>query len=184
MKKIAFQITFLLQLIILTNACTTKETHFFIRYQSAVSQNSSNQEIVISSENIALHAQQTLEQNNTKKSKVSWCELRNIYLLFDTITTLQEITSPKKIILMNASEKMKEVQFEKKYITLDTNCIKIQLEKGTTNLKELIKGDSFRCQLIFDEKLFPKKSTAQKIQLEFLVKGELIKVILHQRILV
>lgn len=166
-------------------SCRKKYTEFFLEYGSEVQSKVLGDTREIWSDAIPTNCQVVLEKNNTKRSKVASAVLKNVFISVQDTTMLQpEKIAVKRIRIQGEDNKEKEISFQRSFISSDdTKNIKIQLIDSETDLKELIKGKDFRLRIELNGKGAISIAPVN-IKLEFLVRGELIKVILHQRILV
>lgn len=172
---ILFLITFLF-------SCKNKTTQFFIDYQQEIVLPEGNQIWKIEASDIQTDCQVRFEKNDTKRSKVHQIFLKNITLISDDPSTLQALQL-KSIQMECPSISMKKIKFKSVNTVLSDSSIQFQLMESVEDVKEFIKHNQFSVELYLKGNPL-KKQTKATLILEFLVQGELIKTILHQRMLV
>lgn len=143
-------------------------------------------DLLVESPEITTDCRVRFEKNDTKRSKVRKVYLKNILLSIDSSESL-EVFPPnmilKEVYFTGNSIQEQKIRFSVAIDEFSEQNIKIQLIGSETDIKEFVKRDKFAVRLKFKNP--PLKSNIKvKIQFDFLVEGELIKTILHQRILV
>ena len=176
---------FLFILLCLTTSllsCKNKSTQFFLDYQQEVVLPPVNKNWVLVSQPFQTYCQIRFEKNDTKRSKVHTIYLKKVILLSDE----KEIFN--SLQLMNVkiacpSISREKITFKSINTILSDSSVQYQLLGSTQDVKEFIKHKQFEIELYFSGQKRTNSVKATLI-LEFLVEGELIKTILHQRMLV
>ncbi len=163
-------------------ACKNKNTQFFIDYQQEVTLLEGTNRWEINLEDIQTDCRVRFEKNDTKRSKVDKILLKSITLIGDKEIDFK-ILKLKTIHMQCPSTSKKRIPFKNKHNIYSDSSVQFQLLDSDEDVKEFIKHNQFSVELkMSGEKLEKKKKIT--VILEFLVEGELIKTILHQRMLV
>lgn len=163
-------------------SCKNKTTQFFIDYQQEVSLPANVKNWVLVSDAIQTDCQVRFEKNDTKRSKVHQIFLKNITIVSDEKGELS--TLKLKAINMDCpSISRRKIGFKRINTVLTDSSIQFQLMESVQDVKEFIKHKQFGIELFFQGEK-KKQAVRATLILEFLVEGELIKTILHQRMLV
>lgn len=179
-KPQSFFVFFFLTSILLS--CKNKTTQFFIDYQQEVMLPEGKRDWVIESANIKTDCRVRFEKNDTKRSKVHQIFLKNITLI-SAEKNLFKSLQLKSVRMQCPSISRRKIDFKNVHTVLSDSSIQFQLMESVEDVKEFIKHTQFSISLnLRGEKL--KKQINAILVLEFLVEGELIKTILHQRMLV
>jgi hypothetical protein len=162
--------------------CKNKTTQFFLDYKQEVTLPAAVKNWVLDLEAIQTDCQIRFEKNDTKRSKVDKVYLKKVTLLSDeqhVFKTVQLMT----IKMASPAISRKKIAFKSVNTILSDSSVQYQLMESVENVKEFIKHKQFSIELNFsgEKRKMPVKAT---LILEFLVEGELIKTILHQRMLV
>ena len=153
-----------------------------MNYQQEVMLPEGKNNWVIESEAIQTDCRVRFEKNDTKRSKVDQIFLKSITFKGLESEVIQNLEL-KSISMECPSISNKKISFKKVHSIVNGNTIQFQLQESIEDVKEFIKHDQFSITLNLMGPRLDKKINATLI-LEFLVEGELIKTILHQRMLV
>ena len=163
-------------------SCKNKTTQFFIDYQQEVILPEGTNRWVVEANDIQTDCQVRFEKNDTKRSKVHKIFLKNITLVSAQEGILKSVQL-KAIHMQCPSISKKRIEVGNINTVYSDTSVQFQLMESVEDVKEFIKHHQFSIELYFSgEKL--KKEIDATLILEFLVEGELIKTILHQRMLV
>ncbi len=180
-----FKSPFFLAFLFLTvflSGCKNKNTQFFINYPQEVTLPAETNRWTIAIEDIQTDCRVRFEKNDTKRSKVDNIVLKNIALLSQEEIDFKKVEL-RTIHMQCPSISKKRIAFKDINTIYTDSSVQFQLLNSEEDVKEFIKHNQFSIELkMRGEKL--KKKIKATIILEFLVEGELIKTILHQRMLV
>ncbi len=163
-------------------SCKNKKTQFFLAYQQEVMIPDGKNKWVIQTGDIQTDCRVRFEKNDTKRSKVDRVFLKRITLVSENTTALESLQL-KSVRMECPSISMKKIGFENVNTVLSDTSIQFQLMQSVEDVKEFVKHNQFSLELNLLGTPLKKRINATLI-LEFLVEGELIKTILHQRMLV
>ena len=163
-------------------SCKNKTTQFFIDYQQEVLFPEGTNRWVIETDAIETDCQVRFEKNDTKKSKVHQIFLKNITLVSENKEVLKSLQL-KTIHMECPAISKKRIAYGNVNTVLSDTSVQFQLLESVEDVKEFIKHSQFSVELTMRGAKLREKVSATLI-LEFLVEGELIKTILHQRMLV
>lgn len=163
-------------------SCKNKTTQFFIEYQQEVTLPADVENWVLDSRDIVTDCQVRFEKNDTKRSKVDKVYLKKVTLLSKEEGVFKSLKL-KAINIACPAISRKKIAFTTVNTILTDSTVQYQLIGSMQDVKEFIKHKQFGIELYFSGQKRSKSVDATLI-LEFLVAGELIKTILHQRMLV
>ena len=163
-------------------SCKNKTTRFFIDYQQEVVFPEGTYRWIIESNDIQTDCRVRFEKNDTKRSKVHKIFLKKITLVSQDKMNFNALQL-KALHMQCPAISKKRIDFGSVNTVVSDTSVQFQLLGMEEDVKEFIKHNQFSIELSLIGYKLSKKSNATLI-LEFLVEGELIKTILHQRMLV